>query len=98
MAIKTLDPYPYPERDPDSLKMLDPDPDSMNTDPQKLKKNDVPNCREETVTLLKYLKATAFAEEYQWWPPPVFILTLTLSQLVFFAIHAVHLVQAGFAQ
>jgi hypothetical protein len=55
----------------------------------------VPNCREETVTLLKYLKATAFAEEYQWWPPPVFILTLTLSQLVFFAIHAAHLVQAG---
>jgi hypothetical protein len=52
-------------------------------------------CREETVTLLKYLKATAFAEEYQWWPPPVFILTLTLSQLIFFAIHAAHLVQAG---
>ncbi len=50
------------------------------------------------MTLLKYLKATAFAEEYQWWPPPVFILTLTLSQLVFFAIHAAHLVQAGFAQ
>ncbi len=54
--------------------------------------------REETMTLLKYLKATAFAEEYQWWPPPVFILTLTLSQLVFFAIHAAHLVQAGVAQ
>jgi hypothetical protein len=51
--------------------------------------------REETVTLLKYLKATAFAEEYQWWPPPVFILALTLSQLVFFAIHAAHLVQAA---
>jgi hypothetical protein len=28
-VIKTLDPYP----DPDSLEMLDPDPDSMNPDP-----------------------------------------------------------------
>jgi hypothetical protein len=30
LVIKTLDPYP----DPDSLEMLDPDPDSMNPDPQ----------------------------------------------------------------
>ncbi len=30
LVIKTLDPY----TDPDSLKMLDPDPDAMSPDPQ----------------------------------------------------------------
>jgi hypothetical protein len=29
---RTLDPDPYP--DPDSLEMMDPDPKSMNQDPQ----------------------------------------------------------------
>jgi hypothetical protein len=30
LVIKTLDPDPFP--DPDSLEMLDPDPDSVNSD------------------------------------------------------------------
>ncbi len=34
LFVKTLDLEPDPYPDPDSLEMLDPDPDSMNPDPQ----------------------------------------------------------------
>ena len=44
-------------------------------------------------TLFQYLKTAAFAEVYKWWPPPLFLLTLSLVQLAFFIIHAVHLSQ-----
>ncbi|XP_023342286.1 rhomboid-related protein 2 [Eurytemora carolleeae] len=34
--------------------------------------------------LLTYLRVAAYAEEYRWWPPPVFILVVSVLQIILF--------------
>ena len=46
-------------------------------------KNKVLTSRQESV-FRQYLQVVAFAEEYRWWPPPWFILTTTVIQIVMF--------------
>lgn len=49
--------------------------------------------RPEIKTLLNYLKTAAFAEEYRWWPLPLFLLLLSSFQLGIFIMHVVHLIK-----
>ena len=42
---------------------------------------------------MKYLRQTAFAEVYSCWPPPIFLLAVSLIQLAIFCIHVHHLNQ-----
>ncbi len=40
--------------------------------------------------LRQYLRVAAYAEEYSCWPPPVFVPTITLLQLLVYLYHVVH--------
>merc|ERR1719312_1242407 len=37
--------------------------------------------------ILKYMRVAAYADEYRWWPPPIFIPLLTLVQLIIYIYH-----------
>ena len=47
--------------------------------------------RPELTKLINSLRIAAFAEVYKCWPPPMFLLSLTLIQTFLFVIHAHHL-------
>ena len=44
--------------------------------------------RQESI-FRQYLQVVAYAEEYRWWPPPWFIITITISQIIFFLAHRI---------
>jgi len=63
---------------------------------EKLVQNQENNPRPEVAKLLQSLKTAAFAEVYKLWPPPIFLLLVSLFQVILFCIHAHHLrVQHG---
>ena len=35
----------------------------------------------------QYFGVLAYAEHYRFWPPPLFIITITILQIIFFAMH-----------
>eukprot|EP00092_Neocalanus_flemingeri_P000928 GFUD01000987.1.p1 GENE.GFUD01000987.1~~GFUD01000987.1.p1 ORF type:complete len:434 (-),score=96.97 GFUD01000987.1:48-1175(-) len=45
--------------------------------------------------LLKYMRVAAYADEYRWWPPPFFIILLTLVQITIYIYHCVYFTELG---
>jgi len=45
--------------------------------------------------LLKYMRVAAYADEYRWWPPPVFIILLTITQISVYIYHSVYFTSLG---
>ena len=45
--------------------------------------------------LLQFMRVAAYAEEYSWWPPPLFTLSLILANLAIYISHVIHFVQQG---
>ena len=43
--------------------------------------------RQQQSQFRQYMQIVAYAEEYRWWPPPYFILSMTLLQVILFVIH-----------
>ena len=45
--------------------------------------------------LLQFMRVAAYAEEYSWWPPPLFTLSLILFNVAIYISHVVHFVRQG---
>ena len=45
--------------------------------------------------LLQFMRVAAYAEEYSWWPPPLFTLSLILANVAIYISHVIHFVQQG---
>ena len=45
--------------------------------------------------LLQFMRVAAYAEEYSWWPPPLFTLSLILINVAIYISHVIHFVQQG---
>ena len=45
--------------------------------------------------LLQFMRVAAYAEEYSWWPPPLFTLSLILVNVAIYISHVIHFVQQG---
>ena len=41
------------------------------------------------------MRVAAYAEEYSWWPPPLFTLSLILFNVAIYISHVIHFVQQG---
>jgi len=46
-------------------------------------------------SILKYMRVAAYADEYRWWPPPIFIPILTLAQVIIFTYHCIYFTSHG---
>ena len=46
-------------------------------------------------TFLKYMRVAAYADEYRWWPPPFFIILLTIVQIAIYIYHCIYFSNLG---
>ena len=53
--------------------------------------------RVQKSALLRYLRVAAYAEEYRWWPPPVFTLVTILATVSIYLYHVATFLQQGLA-
>ena len=51
--------------------------------------------RVQKSALLRYLRVAAYAEEYRWWPPPVFTLVTILATVSIYLYHVATFLQQG---
>ena len=55
----------------------------------KLSMKEVESKHEKSL-FRQYFEVLAYAEHYYFWPPPLFIITITIFQIIFFAMHFAH--------